>query len=552
MRTFLSALILVLLPAVAAAKDYTAERFDSRIEVLHGGSLRVTETIVIRFEEGTFKFFYRTIPTRRTDGIDFVSASMDGRQMSVGEGEGQVEVRRKEGLRIQWNFPPTPPSTHTFELTYIAKGVAWSDGNHDLIAWQALPSEHSYRIGSSRIEVVLPESPLAEPVIEKRRVQSMSHTVSDARVLVTATNIDKNGWVQVTTPLRTGSVVVAAPNWQQRKLQHARYQTPSLVAAGLVLLAGLVVLYGMRQSYDSPPRDIHSPRTFSGPPDSTPPAIAGALTSNGTPHLQHAMGTLFTLASQGVLTIHEGAKGTFGTRHFTITRGRQRRSLAAHEQALIDGIFSAKAATEHEVPLDKARGHLVRHFSTFKKAVQEEMAAAGLYDAGRRHVRHRYNVFGIVLLVLAGVAFLSALPFVERFGGWPLLVAGTLAVLAVTSFIFAAAHTPLSNEGVRRAEAWRAYQKQLREVPKDVTRSDWARPAQSPADLLPFAVALGLAAAWSKIFKDRAAQLPPWFHAASPGDANSGFVAFVGTGGAGSGGGAGGGGAAGGGGSGAG
>src|SRR5215204_5474851 len=115
MRTLLIALVLAVLPAAGYAKDYTAERFDSRIEVMTGGSLRVTETIVIRFEEGTFTFFYRTIPTKRSDGIDFVSASMDGRAFPVGEESGQVEVRRKNGLRVEWHFPKTEPSTHTFE-----------------------------------------------------------------------------------------------------------------------------------------------------------------------------------------------------------------------------------------------------------------------------------------------------------------------------------------------------------------------------------------------------------------------------------------------------
>jgi hypothetical protein len=550
MRTFLSALLLVLLPAAAAAKDYRAERFDSRIEVLAGGSLRVTETIVIRFEEGTFTFFYRTIPTRRTDGIEFVSASMDGRQMPLGDGPGQVEVTRKDGLRIEWHFPATPPSTHTFELAYVAKGVAWSDGAHDLVAWRALPSEHDYRIGASRIEVVLPDSPVAPVKIEQRRVGSLSQTPGDARVLVNATDIGKNGWIEVSSAQRPGSVVALAPEWRQQQLRHASYRNPALMAAGLVLLGGLVVLYGMRQSYDPPPRD-EATRTFSGPPDAAPPAIAGALTANGSSHLGHAMGALFRLASDGVLTIHE-ARGAFRSRKFTIARGRPSRPLARHEQALIDAIFSAKAASDREVPLDKARSHLVRHFSAFKKAVAAEMRDAGLYDEGRRQVRRRYMKFGIVLLILAGLAVVSLLPFAERIGGWPFFVPATLVALAVVSFILSAAHTPLSNDGVRRAAAWRAYQKQLRNVPKELTRADWARGTHSPADLLPFAVALGLAAAWSKIFKDGAAQLPPWFHAASAADANSGFVAFVGHGGAGSAGGGGGGGAAGGGGSGAG
>ena len=287
---------------------------------------------------------------------------------------------------------------------------------------------------------------------------------------------------------------------------------------------------------------------FAGPPDSAAPAIAGALTTNGSLHLEHAMGTLFALASRGIIDIREEAKGAFGQRKFTIRKGHASRPLAPHEQALLHEVFSAKGASEREVPLDKARTHLVRHFSKLKAIVVREMTDEGLFDEGRRQVRRRYNVVGIVLLILAGIALVPAIVVVDRIGPWPFLVPLAIAILAVTSFIFSAAHTPLSNLGVRRAEAWRAYQKQLRDVPKDLRRADWTG-GRSPGDLLPLAVALGLAAAWAKIFKDRAAHLPPWFHAASAADANTGFVAFVGHGGAGTGGGAGGGGGAAGGGS---
>jgi hypothetical protein len=100
---------------------------------------------------------------------------------------------------------------------------------------------------------------------------------------------------------------------------------------------------------------------------------------------------------------------------------------------------------------------------------------------------------------------------------------------------------------VRRADAWRAYQRHL----KDVAR-DRAQPRETPSRLLPFAVALGLAAAWSKFLKQHPGHVPPWFSALS---ADSGaFPAFVAAGGAadGGGGGSAGGGAAGGGGAGAG
>lgn len=549
MRRLIAALALALLPAIADAKDYTAEQFDSRVEVLPGGSLRIVETIVVRFEEGTFTFFYRTIPTRRTDGVEFVSASMDGRAFPAGDQPGQVEVRRNNGLRVEWHFAPTRASTHTFRLTYLARGVGELAQASDVLAWRAVPSRHDYRIESSRVELVLPARPLGEPTFERHRVESLRHTRHDQHIVVTAHGIGKNGWFEFWTTFPKGTVVAAPPEWQQRELRHAELRMPSALVAGLLFLVGLAVLFALHQNYDRPPGDVQPSRTFAGPPDSAPPAIAGALTSNGQLKLEHAMGALFALASHGVLTIHEAARGALGTRKFTIARGPSTRELVPHERSLVEGIFSATAASGHEVPLDKARTHLARHFSQFKRIVEQEMRDASLLDAGRQSVRRHYNLAGVVVLMFAGILAIPLAVFAQRLGGWPFLVPGILATLGMISFVLGAAHTPLSNEGVRRAAAWRGYRKQLRQVPKDVAGREWMRHPLSPSDLVPLAVALGLAGAWSKIFKDGASPLPPWFHAASAADAHRGFVAFVGHGGAGA---SGGGGAAGGGGSGAG
>src|SRR4029079_12645719 len=127
-------------------------------------------------------------------------------------------------------------------------------------------------------------------------------------------------------------------------------------------------------------------------------------------------------------------------------------------------------------------------------------------------------VFG----ALAGVSVMPAIALVERFGPAPMLVSLAIGIVAFASLMYGCAHTPLSNEGVRRAESWRAFQKHLRSVPNEL----------SPVDLLPFAVALGLANSWSKLFKSRGVPLPTWFHAASH-DPNKGFATFVAYGGAG-------------------
>jgi hypothetical protein len=178
------------------------------------------------------------------------------------------------------------------------------------------------------------------------------------------------------------------------------------------------------------------------------------------------------------------------------------------------------------------------------------MTAASLLDHDRWAVRARFMRLGFAALaVAASVALLMGFFFVAEFGAWPMLIPAALAVVAVTSFIFFAAHTPLSNEGVRRAQQWRGFRKYVQEV---------ARDRQTPGDpstareWLPLAVAMGIAPAWSTYLKRHRAAAPPWFRAADDAGRGNAFALFVATGGAGHGGGShGGGGAAGGGSSGA-
>src|SRR5262245_51145889 len=136
MRALLASLMLLAVaqPA-AAAKSYSAEHFDSRIRVVATGALEVTETVVFRFEGGPFDHVFREIPLRHTDGLEIVSAEMDGRTLTFGKGTGQVDVRRESPLRVRWNFAPVSDATHTFVLTYVARGAVRREGNADLLDW---------------------------------------------------------------------------------------------------------------------------------------------------------------------------------------------------------------------------------------------------------------------------------------------------------------------------------------------------------------------------------------------------------------------------------
>ena len=531
----LVALVLAL-AGPAAANDYRAERFDVRVEVQTDGSLRVTETLVFRFEEGTFRKVERVIPTRRTDGIEFVEAMMDGTRFAPGTGAGQVSLRKKDGLRIEWLFAPVGPSTHTFTLTYVARGVVQTTDAADVISWRALPSQHKYEIDESTIDVVLPAAPIGLPRIQARRVGSMSPASDQQHVTIAARDIRRNGWIEVTAQVARGAAASAPPQWQQRQQSHARYRTPALTAAAVVLFATIALVFALRQNYDTPPRDIPSSSVFSGPPDDLPPALAGAVASNGSPKTEHAFAALFALGDRGSVTVEE-QRGRLGTRAFTLARGAAPTRLRQHEQTLLDAIFEGA----DRVTLSKAHGRVTRRFGRIRDAILGELGAAGLLDTGRQQIRRTYNHAGVALLALAGAAALGAAIAAQRYGPWPFTIAGALGIGALVCFIVGSAHTPLSNDGVRRSATWRAYRKFLRDEP------------QSAVTLLPYAIALGLGMHWARLFKKRGVALPSWFQALSTADAHRAFGAFVATSGAhyGHGGGAGGGGAAGGGSSGA-
>jgi hypothetical protein len=176
----------------AAAKSYSADRFDATVRVLPGGTLDVTETVVFRFESGTFREVFREIPVRRTDGIEVVRAEMEGEPLPFGTESGTVEVRQRNGqIRVVWRFRPVEEVTRTFILNYRVKGVVRQEGGADLLMWRATPGEHAYAIGTSTLRFELPVALNAEPGVNTRRTGSFDVARSGNTVEVRAARIGK-------------------------------------------------------------------------------------------------------------------------------------------------------------------------------------------------------------------------------------------------------------------------------------------------------------------------------------------------------------------------
>jgi Predicted membrane protein (DUF2207) len=513
----------------AVAKSYSADRFDSTVRVLPDGTLDVTETVVFRFQDGTFREVFREIPARRTDGLEVIRAEMQGEPLPFGSESGTAEVRQRNGrVRVVWRFRPVEDVTRTFVLNYRVKGAVRRESGADLLVWRATPGEHAYTIGASTLRFELPVSPIAEPGVSTRKTGSFDVVRSGNAVEVRAARIGRNGWIDTALRLPAGSVLAAPPLWQQRA---ARIQEQSLnwiAGAATVVAAGFLLMIAWRQGYDRPP-DPETPRSAAPPaPDDLTPALGGVVAANGGPTLEHAMAALFTLADRGEIEIEEKPRGLFGQRGFQITRRAPRTTIAPYERRVLDLAFGGTSAPGEMATLSQARSRITRGFRKVSADFREALAAAGCLDQARIGLRRRYQVFGVVMLAAAVAALIPALVMIDERGPWTLLISAALLIVALSAFIFGATITPLSNEGYRRGYRWRAYREYLSKVARGREPSSGAM----ASNVLPIAIGLGLAGAWAKYLKTQGLTAPPWFRALPSGSDNAAFVAFIAHGGA--------------------
>jgi predicted membrane protein DUF2207 len=511
-------------PAAAAGPGaYAAQRFDVNAKVLAGGNLDVTETITFEFQTGTFQRIWRDIPRSRTDGIEIIEAWMDGNPITRGEGPGHINVSdRNSRTRVEWQFAPIGTSTHTFELRYIARGVAYPQGGSDVVRWRLLPSEHGYKIGASHSTIVAPATPAGTPALESRRVEHVSTAQPGNRIEVLATGIDKNGWVIAEVYYPAGSVVTTLPDWQQRQVTAAALAPRWEMAAAALFIAPLLTLLIIRQSYTSPEFHLSDQTTTPEPPEPLPAALAAALAGNGRASGFQSVSTLLDLADRGVLIVRELPK-KLGSRNYELSQVPGKHDLANHEA---EALTIAFGDVGDDVTMSQARRRLTRGARRFSNALNSDLEERGLLDPSRKAIRDRLTTVSIVMLVAAGAGAIGVAPFIPRYQGWPFLLPLALAICGIIGVVMAAATTSLSDAGLMQGARWRGFKRHLKAL---ADARDDSGGAAIRSRWIVYGIALGLAHQWSRYLKKHPDVAPAWFVAGADAQAGGAFAAFVGS-----------------------
>jgi hypothetical protein len=511
------------------AKSYSADRFDVDVAVQSDGSLVVTERLTLRFVSGPFTYVFRHLPTELTDGIDVVSASVDGFPLSEGKDAGQVEIAGRDPVKVTWHFAPTSDSTHTFDLTYRVWGVIRKESDADVLIWQALPDEHEYSIAASTIRVTYPEmaSLLGAPEVQKgtATIEQGANTVTfDAR------DLKPNATLIVALRFGAGSLIDAPPQWQTRG---ASGDKGGLVFAliGSVVAALVVILLVVFVSRARVPSSARGEAPLTLPPSALPPAIAGVLVRNGSVDATwgwaYALGTCFDLARRGVIAIEEVRRTSWlQGRDFIFRLGDTNAALRPHERGLIEMFFGDKSGLQSEVRLSKLQGNLYGRYKPFGQALKAECESLGFFDEERQRRRNARLVWGLLLLFLGIALIVGAALLASTFGVLPLIAAFAVPALGTALLIAAASLSPLTEDAQQAAQNWKSFSRYL----SDVTRQrDTLVHRDQFEGYLAYAAAFGLAEPWARYLKKHEdIEVPAWFRTLAAEDGGRGaFVAMM-------------------------
>jgi uncharacterized membrane protein len=512
----LFALLLLFLafgPARAAARELRIEKFDARIAVLPDSSVRVTETITVRFVGGPWHGLYREIPVEYVtpQGMNY-SLFLDVKRVSDGAGHELTfessRVRHYRKLKIY--LPNADNSVKTLEIEYSISDALRFFEDHDELYWNVTGDEWDVPIASASATISLP--------LEARNIRANLATGAygarsrDAEAEVAGNTVE----VRTTAPLAYHQGLTVAVAFDKGAVRE-----PSALDKSWLFLRGnwplglpLFVAAAMFWLWWTSGRDprLRPIAAQYEPPDQLTPSEVGTLVDNSA-DMRDITAAIVDLAVRGYLVIEERTKehlmGLWKDKDyvFVLQKGRSEwTALKAHEQALLDGIFDQGVAGER-VSMSSLHNVFYKSLPGIKNAIFGSLVSRGYYRHRPDTLRSTYLAAGLIVGVLAiwgGTSLGRSLGM----AGFPFILAGIVSAAIICGFgWFMPARTA---SGARTLEGVLGFEDFLAHVEAD----RFNRMIKTPEmfeKFLPFAMALGVERNWSKAFQNICTQPPSWY-----------------------------------------
>ncbi len=462
--------------------------FHSEIRIQTDASMLVTETIRVRAEgQQIQRGIFRDFPTRYNDRfgnnivVDF--------EMFTASRDGVLETWRVEnisnGVRIYLGNADVflQPGEYSYAISYRTNQQIGYFADHDELYWNVTGNGWAFQILQASATVTLPRNIAATDLT----MEGYTGRFGASGQAYIASVQDGSASIQTTATLPGGAGLTLAMTWPKgviveptavERFSYLLVDNRGLLIALLTLLAATTYLY---LAWSRVERDPQTGTIF---PHYTPhkgysPASARYI-SKMRYDMQVFTAAVINLAVKGYLQITKGQKDYVLSKTFSKTH------LAAGEQVIIDKLFSENEVVElneenHKIVMSAIKGH--------RKALRRDYL--GVYFAKNSSF---LIPSALGALVMVGViAVLDALTIAVS------IIFGVIAGLHGLFAYLLKASSVRGRVLIDKLEGFKLYLEVAEEDDLNLRHP----PDKTPElfeQMLPYAIALGVAEAWSEKF----------------------------------------------------
>jgi uncharacterized membrane protein len=510
---------LISLGAVASAqgKELRIENFDAHIVVANNGTIDVRETIRAHFIGTNWHGLYRSIPVEYVtpQGLNY-SLFLDVKQVTDGSGHrlkfDSSRVRHYRKLKIY--IPDADNSVQTVSIEYTVSDAIRFFDDHDELYWNVTGDEWDVPIQAAHASIILPAG--ASNIRATAFTGAYGSRAKDAEIDIAGNGVE----VRTTAPLpyHAGLTMAVAidkgairePTVADIIGRFVRSNWPLFLPVGV-----FCVMFYLWWTRGRDPR-LRPIAAQYEPPNKLTPGEAGTLVDNSA-NMRDITASIVDLAVRGYMVIEEVQKDRMlGLMHekdynFILQKDRsQWGALKAHEQALLDGFFTAGSPGE-TISMDSLQNRFYKSLPIMRSGIFDSLVSQGFYKRRPDSVRSTYIGAGVVvgvLMIWGGGALGRALGIAPV----PFMIGGFVSTVVICAFgWFMPAHT---EQGTRALESVLGFEDFLNHVEADRFNRTIKTP-QMFEKFLPFAMAFGVEKNWSKAFDGIMTQPPGWYRGSS-------------------------------------
>jgi hypothetical protein len=511
---------LLVTPSTLLAQDeqqVTWESYDVTVQVNEDGTLRVTESIVIRFND-SFSKGKRTIPMDRIESIDDVDVSVGTEAGNLTPGiptrqtvllePGEFNAWESDGeFVIDYGFERTSidasDRVRYVDLSYTVHGAIrdYPDAEpaEQQVRWTAIGSDttETGEVESASATVVFPEN-----IPEDRLAIDPNPTAVEVdRVVWEREGLNSGDALQVAVAFPPVTAATA-PAWQaDADLYEGRQEhLPAInLVLGLVSIVAWVVLVlamvvrGVKDPEVGLVADIIPNR-----PDDLPAPLVGALVDEAVDAKEIIAG-LLDLEREGFIGINDDPEPTEKDK-YRLTLLRPVEEAEAWRLPMLSALFLKDPSVGKSVPMRSSIKDLrLAAMGKIARAYDDELYARGYFVERPSETRKRWAlIITGMLLAVAAIIAISAL-WAQKVSGWIALPATISVIGAIVGYILVTKAAVKTTEGAVEAAKWRAFDRYIKDLKKGPAPERFLEAVQHD---LPWAVALGFDSSWSKMTED--------------------------------------------------